>query len=188
MKLILFSLPLILSLIFTSQTFAHGGFEKRAGITTVYISQDPISPVVGQKVKLRLNFKDETITSRNVSEKNLVDFPLKLSVVDTFYGDASKDKVVYSKDVKTDVNGGIDFEYTFNKENYFDIDLDFVDKNGQEQEVGFLIYPRELPSEKSNTFSILISFTGGFILASLLFLSKKLRLFKNIYERRTRSK
>lgn len=124
--------------------FAHGGFEKRAGSVVVYVKQQPLSPLVGEKVQLWLSFRDEGDTlAKNLNDQDLVKWPVQLSVIDTFYGDESKDTILYQKDFITDPNGGFSFEYTFTKENYFDIDLRLKDKKGMSQQTGFLIFPRD---------------------------------------------
>ncbi len=143
MKLLTISLAFFTFFFSYSPVLAHGGFEKRAGNVIVYVKQTPISPLVGEKVKLSLSFRDEGIPETgNLSSQNLVDWPILLSVVDTFSGDESKDKIIYQKQYTTDANGAFSFEYTFSKENYFDIDLDFNDSKGNNLETGFLIQPR----------------------------------------------
>lgn len=122
--------------------FAHGGFEKQAGNIKVYVLQNPISPVVGEKVTMSFKMTDESVQSKDISKKNLVNFPVDLKVIDTYYGNAINDKVIDRQNIKTDSNGNFSFEYTFNKENYFDVDLDFIDRNGEQHEVGFLIQTR----------------------------------------------
>jgi hypothetical protein len=120
------------------------GIEKSAGDVTVYVFQGPISPLVGEKVKLTFALRDKSVKIKeSLSEQNLKNHPVTLSVIDTFFGDESKDKKIYKKEFRTDANGNFSFEYTFDKENYFDIDLDFKDNKGVTQEVGFLIQPRE---------------------------------------------
>ena len=168
---------------FTTIAFAHGGFEKRSGDIAVYILQTPISPLVGEKVEIYFTLKDDSIKSNDLSDKNLVDFPVILSVIDTYYGDATKDKIILKKQMRTDANGSFAFEYTFNKENYFDIDLDFVDKKGEKREVGFLIQPRKsgtiITSVKNLQISeFFLSLSAGVILGVL-----GLKAFRIYYKR-----
>jgi hypothetical protein len=98
-----------------SASLAHGGFEKRAGDTVVYVTQTPVSPLVGEPVTVNLVFQANDSLER---WKNL-DVHIKL--VDTFYGDESKDKVIYQTVSKTDANGSLNFYHTFDKENYFEL-------------------------------------------------------------------
>lgn len=179
MKLIGACLVLIFFVFNYPSVFAHGGFEKRAGSVIVYVKQDPISPLVGEKVKLSLSFRDEGISETgNLSAQNLTDWPVILSVVDTYYGDESKDEVIYNNKFQTDANGSFTFEYTFLKENYFDIDLDFKDSKGNNLETGFLIQPRDPEGNVQNPdlnpqFMLLSFIIGGItILALLKFLPK----------------
>ena len=118
------------------------GFEKQVGNTVIYIKHYPISPLVGEKVVFYISLRDESIKSASINDQDLKNFPLLLSVIDTYYGDESKDKVIYKKQIITDENGSFNFEYVFEKENYFDIELEFLDKNKNKQRVGFLIQPR----------------------------------------------
>jgi len=138
----LFILPILLLLIPKQQASAHAGFEKRVGDTVIYIKHSPISPFVGEKVTFYLSFRDDSIKTNSLNDQDLKNFPVLLSVIDTYYGDESKDEVIYKKQMVTDANGGFEFEYTFDKENYFDIELEFLDRNKNKQSVGFLIQPR----------------------------------------------
>src|SRR5260221_1431830 len=109
---------------------ANGGYEKRAGDITVYINQSPISPLVGENVKMNFVFKEEG------KIQALSDFNVDLSVIDTYYGDQRKDRVIFKKSFVTDVNGSYDFDYTFHKENFFDIEFSFKDPAGNIQSTG----------------------------------------------------
>ncbi len=122
---------------------AHGGVEKTVGSTKVILDQDPLSPLVGEKVQTTFVFLD---TKTNQPLSNL---DLQAHLIDTFYSDASKDKEIFSKDLKTDANGSASLEYTFQKANYFDFDLDFKDSQG-EQETGFLLQVRNKNVPKYN--------------------------------------
>lgn len=135
--------------------FAHGMVEKSAGNVTFFLNQSPISPLVGEKVHMTFVVADR----RNVSDA-LRSFKVKLALIDTFYGDESKDKTIFTEDKITDANGAFDFEYTFDKENYFDVELSFVDPVGGEKEVtGFLVEPRDARKAMSGTTTPLITQT-----------------------------
>jgi hypothetical protein len=143
-----------------SASLAHGGFEKRAGDTVVYVTQTPVSPLVGEPVTVNLVFQANDSLER---WKNL-DVHIKL--VDTFYGDESKDKVIYQTVSKTDANGSLNFYHTFDKENYFDLDISFTNpKTGKPEETGFLIQPRNRPPASWPT---LISICAGICVAGTL--------------------
>src|SRR6266404_3677583 len=130
---------------FPSFVFAHGGFERRAGDITVYINQSPISPLVGENVKMNFVFKEEG------KIQALSNFKVDMSLIDTFYGDQSKDKLILKKSFVTDVNGSYDFDYTFHKENFFDVEFTFKDPAGNIQTTGYLIQPRQV-KQNQNTF------------------------------------
>lgn len=115
--------------------------EKSVGGITVYLVQDPLSPLVNEPVKMAFIFSK--------AGARLTQLDLVLTLTDTFYGDATKDKTILKKNLKTDNNGVAEYQYSFNKENYFDVDLKFKDPaNGEEKEVGFLVQPRNSTSNK----------------------------------------
>lgn len=126
---------------------AHGGFEKRAGDTVVYVTQSPISPYVGEKVAINMVFQQYNSLDR---WKNL---DVQIKLIDTYYGDESKDKVMFATTETTDVNGSLNFSYTFPKENYFDVDISFTNpQTGKKEETGFLIQPRNSTDPRPLTY------------------------------------
>lgn len=166
MKKILFFVFLFLT--FPTVAFAHGEFEKNAGNVIVYINQIPIAPLIGEKVRFSFSFRDKNVkVDRDLSVQNLVNVPIRLNVIDTFYGDESRDKTIYQKKFITDANGNFDFEYTFNKENYFDIELSFLDHDGKPQSTGFLVQPRE-PKSKGSIFDYLPFLITGILIGKLI--------------------
>ncbi len=168
MKKLLYSFTLLL--LVPASIYAHGGAAQIAGNTVVSIKQNPLSPLIGEEVSVSFVLRDRQDVS-----KPLPGIPVRIRLIDTFYGDESKDQIILTKNIKTDVNGAFDFSYTFNKQNYFDIDLTYDDpETGEELETGYLVYPRDpreaadykaLPvSVEQKEYSwILISFTSGII-------------------------
>lgn len=187
MKLITIFLSLIFAVTLPSYTLAHGGFEKRTGSVIVYVKQDPISPLVGEKVRLSFSFRDEGIKQgMSLNDQNLTNWPVKVNVVDTYYGNQSLDKSIYSEEFTTDANASFEFEYTFAKENYFDIDLDFKDARGNNLETGFLIQPRTpkdiIINSSFDVKYILLSYSAGVItLLSLVKFSKIKKLALSLF-------
>lgn len=121
---------------FTS--FAHGGVEKSIDNTTIFLVQNPISPLVGEKVYFNFVFAPKQNTLQRFAN-----LPVTLKVISTYYGDETKDQTIFSKDVTTDNNGSIDFDYVFPRANYYDIELHFTDPvSKQDQATGFLIQVR----------------------------------------------
>ena len=144
---------------------AHGGVERSVGNVTVFLSQDPISPLVGEEVRMTFVFANK----QNVLER-YSNLEVKLTLIDTFFGNANLDKIILEKAFITNANGGIEFSYTFNKENFFDVDMSFTDPStGLEENVGFLVQPRAEVNQLQNN-----SFWSGLILGivSMLFLFK----------------
>lgn len=128
---------------------AHGGVEKSVGNVTVFLSQDPISPLVGEEVRMTFVFANK----QDVLERH-PNLEVQLTLTDTFFGNASLDKIILEKTLTTNANGGIEFSYTFNKENFFDVDMVFTDPStGLEENIGFLVQPRaEVNQLQSNDF------------------------------------
>jgi hypothetical protein len=117
--------------------YAHGGVEKTATDATVTLFQDPISPLVGEKVNFTF------IVNKAYTNDRLLNKSVRLEVIETTTGDASKDKVVYKKNIITDVNGIVSFSYVFSKTNFHDIELQFGKENDELDSAGFLVQPRE---------------------------------------------
>lgn len=120
-----------------SIAYAHGGVEKRAGNILVTLFQTPLSPLVGENVNFAFILSDSTKT------KMLKNKQAKIVVTQTTVGDATKDTVVFTKIVKSDTNGVINFTYSFSKTNYYDIDLEFGKSQDEASTTGFLVQPRE---------------------------------------------
>ena len=155
-------ISVITFLTFNSTVLAHGGVEKTSGPVTVNVHQNPLSPLVDEKVKITFIFNDTEL------KKRIPDLPVKLKVIDTFTGGASKDKIIFESDEKSDKNGALNFEYTFEKENYFDVELEFADHHSKKQTIGLLIQPRSPKQEPKNNKSFS---TPVFILRIVNFIS-----------------
>jgi hypothetical protein len=140
---------LVLILLFPLTALAHGGVSKDVGNATVYLNQSPISPFVGEKVVMAFSLKDK-------NSQPLKNLTVKLTLIDTYLGDQSKDKVILTQNVVTEVNGDFEFDYTFPKENYFDVEMDFADPITHEDlNTGFLVQPRDV-----SRYKILIAVVG----------------------------
>lgn len=86
----------------------------------------------------------------SVKNKDLAVIPgtqIGLRLIET-NSDPSLDKAIVTENRTTDVNGNFDFNYKFDKEGYYDVELSVPDPiSGQPAVIGFLIQPRqaELP-------------------------------------------
>lgn len=120
----------------TPSVFAHGGVQKRNSNYIVTLYQSPISPLVGERVMITFVVTDHNLNPVRDQEGTLV-------LIDTFYGDESKDKKMLERKFQTDANGAFEFEYSFNKENYFNLELIFKGKEDKADHIDFLIEPRE---------------------------------------------
>jgi len=103
----------------------------------VTLFQTPLSPLTGEKVTFAFIITDPTKT------KILKNKKARIVVTRTTVADPSKDTVVYSQNVTSDINGTINFSYTFPQTNYYDIDLGFGKPNDELHSTGFLVQPRE---------------------------------------------
>lgn len=160
-KIVLLALALFFSAGFA---YAHGGVEKRAGNVTIYLTQNPISPLIGEKVQFTF------VLNQGDNIDRLGNFPVTLTLIDTFYGDATQDKTILTQNFTTDANGAFQFEYIFNKENYFDIDLKFKDPvSGKNEDLGFLVQPRFSEKNSINLWQIIPSLIVGLILGLKLY-------------------
>jgi hypothetical protein len=142
-KSILILIPIFYFLI-SGAVFAHGGVSKNVGNAVVYLNQTPLSPLVGEKVELAFNITDNNFQPlRNTN--------VKLTLIDTFFDDASKDKEILTKNLKTDDNGAIVFEYGFPNSDFYDVELTFQDPVSKEaDQTGFLVQSRDATKTKSN--------------------------------------
>lgn len=128
---------LIVGLFFPARVFAHGGVQRTAGSVLVTLFQTPISPFVGETVNFTFVLTNSR-TNQTIPRKTV-----RLEVIQTTVGDESKDKVVYKKEVTSDINGDISFNYTFPRTNYYDVELQFGKEGDELTSVGFLVQPRD---------------------------------------------
>jgi hypothetical protein len=128
------------SLIFPAGALAHGGVFNLSNSVMVYLNQQPLSPLVGEKVEL-------VFSVMNVQYEPLRNTPVSLRLVETS-NDSTQDRTILTESKTTDVNGNFAYEYSFDKEGYFDVELTVADpKTSQPSIVGFLIQPRALSSQ-----------------------------------------
>ena len=133
-------------LIAPSLVLAHGGVEKSSGNTTVFLTQSPLSPLVGEKVNMTF-----VLGRPGGSLERLAGVEVLMTVTDTGANE-SQDKEIYSIRKTTDVNGAVVLEYTFSKENFFDVELAYHDPaNNHDEEVGFLVQTRAAGESVSQT-------------------------------------
>jgi len=159
-------LTIIYASLITSIATAHGSVSKNVGNAVVYLNQNPLSPFVNEKVQMAF-----IITNNQFQPiKNL---DVRLTATDTFLGDASRDRQVFSKDFKTDENGTLTFEYSFPNPDYYDVELGFKDPiTGENDLTGFLVQPRFITSQ-TNWLPIAAGAAVGFILGISIRIRRK---------------
>ena len=148
---------------------AHGGVQKLGGSTVVTIRQQPLSTLVGEKVKFTFV----------VSDPNFIPDP-KLSGVLSVYkietiGGKAKDVKLLEKSFITSANGAFEFEYIFLEEKEFYIDFDFEGRKGGD--FHYVIKPREVKKEmiplQDRLVEVLIAFGLGSGLTFLIMFSRR---------------
>lgn len=127
---------LVLAMAFPLHVSAHGGVEKTVANTKVTLFQTPLSPFVNEPVDFSF------ILSNAKTLQRIQNKQLRLEVIKTVTGHEDQDHVVLKKEVTSDVNGVINFSYTFPKTNYYDIELQFGKEGDEASSTGFLVQPR----------------------------------------------
>jgi hypothetical protein len=153
---------LLILLIFPHLALAHGGVEKSSGNTTVFLNQSPLSPFVNEAVNL-----DFVIGRPNTTDR-LTNLDVELTVTDT-NEDESKDKVIFKQVYHTDENGALDFTYTFPRENYFDVELKYIDPaNNESGVVGFLVQTRIQTQILPQVIALILGVVVGIVFIKLI--------------------
>lgn len=158
----------VLLLLAIPTAFAHAGVMKTSGTTDIVLYQSPISPLVGERVRMTFVFTEH--------DKNdqIRELPVVLRLIDTVYGNEAADTVILKKDVLTDANGSIAFDHVFPKQNHFDVELTFDDPTGT-QTVGFLVQPRAFSFVQKGTL-FASGMLGGLLIALGLLRWRRARL------------
>lgn len=137
MKKVVVFLLLIICLVFPIQQIsAHSGVLKKSGDIFVTFYQSPLSPLVGEEVKITF-----VVTDAEYKPHENLHGTLKL--IDTFYGNESKDKIILTKPFITDDNGASELAYTFTKQNFFSLELQLAGYEEKWQHIDYLIQPRQ---------------------------------------------
>ncbi len=158
----------VLMVLIAPTAFAHAGVMKTSGLTDIVLLQSPVSPLVGERVRMTFIFTEH--------DKNhqIRELPVVLRLIDTVYGNEAADMVILKKDMLTDVNGAVVFEYVFPKQNHFDVELSFDDAAGA-QTVGFLVQPRAFSFVQKGTL-FASGMLGGLLIALALLKRRRARL------------
>ncbi len=147
----------ILMILASPPAFAHAGVMKTSGMTDIVLYQSPVSPLVGERVRMTFVFTEH---DKNDQKSEL---PVLLRLIDTVYGNEAADTVILAKSMLTDANGAIAFEYIFPRQNHFDVELTFDDAAGA-QTVGFLVQPRAFSFMQKGTL-FASGVLGGLLIA-----------------------
>lgn len=117
------------------QALAHGSVSNQAGNAVVFLTQQPLSPLVGEEVRMTFSVRNKEL--RAIPQTDVV-----LKLVKT--GDEpSQDEIVLTETKTSDVNGSFDFYYKFPEEDYYDVELSLQDPITSESiAVGFLVQTR----------------------------------------------
>jgi hypothetical protein len=119
---------------------AHGGVSNQAGNVVIFLTQQPLSPLINEEVRMTFSVKNKDLSSMPGTE-------VGLRLIET-NNDPALDKTILSETRTSDVNGNFDFNHKFSKEEYYDVELTVSDPvTGEPAVIGFLVQPRqpELP-------------------------------------------
>jgi len=159
MKIIIILLFLTLCFVFPLQQLsAHAGVLKKSDDFFVTFYQSPLSPLIGEEVKITF-----VVTDTEYKPHENLHGTLKL--IDTYYGDESRDKIILTKPFVTDANGTSELAYTFTKQNFFSLELQFTGYEEKWQHIDYLIQPRQAgqpiietkKTEKNNDIVLFLS-------------------------------
>jgi hypothetical protein len=127
--LVLVAMPAILS--------AHGGVSNQSGNIVIFLTQQPLSPLINEEVKMTFSVKNKDFTA-------IAGAQVGVRLIET-NNDPSLDNVIVTENITTDVNGNFDFTYKFDKEGYYDVELSVPDPStGELAVIGFLVQPRQV--------------------------------------------
>lgn len=158
---------LFLLLLSSSKAFAHGGVQNSAGNVTATFFISPLLPKVNQNSTISFN-----ITDKNTN-KRIANYPAILRIKENEDENEDHDKILVSKNVKSDVNGAIQTEFKFPTNKIYDIELEFPQVKDAENEVGFLVQPEQNPSNPNLYVVIALSLLAGIAVGyKLNFLNK----------------
>jgi len=165
---LLLGLFIVVTMLIAPSAFAHAGVMKTSGSTDIVLYQSPISPLVGEKVRMTFVFTEHD------QNDQIRELPVVLRLIDTVYGNKAADTVILEKDMRTDVNGALKFDYVFSKQNHFDVELTFDDPAGA-QTVGFLVQPRAFSFVQKGTL-FASGMLGGLLIALGLLRLRRTRM------------
>src|SRR5581483_4287547 len=100
------NLSVLIFVLMPVTAFAHGGVSQNIGNAVVILNQSPLSPFVGEKVQMAFTITDTKLVA-------IPNLGLELTLTDTYFGDAAKDKLVETQQLRTDANGTFVFDYVF---------------------------------------------------------------------------
>jgi hypothetical protein len=138
-------------------TLAHGGVSNQSGNVVVFLVQQPISPLIGEKVAMTFSIKDKDLNA-------ITGIVATLKLVQTDSADPSKDKELLVEQKAVDVNGNFSFDHTFNNVGYYDVEITLPDPVTKEPvSVGFLVQPRS-PNPPSFYLLLVVACFVGIVL------------------------
>jgi hypothetical protein len=131
---------LFVFLLLPNHALAHTGQEQAIGNYKVEISQNPLSPFVGENVQV-------TFTLENSAGKALEGLKGKIVIKETtikLYEEKDTElgsKIIYEENGITDTSGNVGISYKFKKEGVYDVE--YIWGNNENESAGQLIFVRE---------------------------------------------
>jgi len=141
-----------LSLLVPQQVFSHSGTGQEIGKYHISFTQEPLSPFIGENVKVSLRVTDE---NDNPVSNLKGDIIIKQTVINKYVGKDAKQeqKERYKKRESTDTDGNVGFEYTFQEQGLYDIEF-IWGQNKETESAGLELFPRDPRSFISATESM----------------------------------
>ena len=128
-------------------SFAHNENENSSDEHIVEVSQDPLSPLMGEKVRIEFIIKDKQgIPAANLGGELTVKKRNNRKLVGN---DTKQDvDIVYQRSDSTDRQGTIEISYLFKDEGIYDVEFSW-DKETKKDSVGKLIQVRRPYTQSS---------------------------------------
>lgn len=139
--LFILSLLVAFTLLSPQQALSHSGIGQEVGKYHISFTQEPLSPLVGENVKVTIRVTDENDEPVSNLKGNLI---IKKTVIKQNVGkDAEQEqKEIYRKRETTDTDGNVGIAYTFNEQSLYDVEFSWG-QNEETESAGLELFPRE---------------------------------------------
>jgi hypothetical protein len=139
--LVIFSFLVAFTLLYPQQVLSHSGIGQEVGNYHISFTQEPLSPLIGENVKVTVRVTDENDKPVSNLKGNVI---IKKTVIKRYVGkDAEQEqKEIYKKPGITDTDGSVGIAYTFNEQSLYDIEFIWGQHEATES-AGLELFPRD---------------------------------------------